>query len=320
MAGCFDSVEKRGFEESSLSTRKRKGSLGKDLDVLLSATTITSSPLTPPQPTKTDTEENSAAATGLRQLPLEKLRRGKYQPRRDFEQTALQELAESIKNQGVMQPIVVRTQSGGYWEIIAGERRWRASQLAGLDTIPALVREVSDDAAIAMALIENIQRKDLNPVEEAVALKRLQQEFQLSQQQVADRVGKSRSAIANALRLLTLEPDVLTMIEQGQIEAGHGKVLLALEGRQQLRAAQKVAKASMSVRQTERLVKTFLSPDKGAETKTVRADPDVQRLERELSERLGAKVTLQAGGSRGGKLVIAFGTNEELEGILTRFR
>ena len=303
-----------------MSTRKRKGSLGKDLDVLLSATTISSSPPAPAEPTQKNIEENTPAATGLRQLPLEKLRRGKYQPRRDFEQAALQELADSIKNQGVMQPIVVRTQSGGYWEIIAGERRWRASQLAGLDTIPALIRDVSDDAAIAMALIENIQRKDLNPVEEAVALKRLQQEFQLSQQQVADRVGKSRPSIANAMRLLTLEPDVLTMIEQGQIEAGHGKVLLALEGRQQLRAAQKVSKASMSVRQTERLVKTLLSPKEGAETKSVRPDPDVQRLERELSERLGAKVTLQAGGSSGGKLVIAFSTNEELEGILTRFR
>lgn len=320
MAGCFNNVEKRVFEESSLSTRKRKGSLGKDLDVLLSATTISSSPLAPAEPTQKNIEESTPAAPGLRQLPLEKLRRGKYQPRRDFEQAALKELAESIKTQGVMQPIVVRPESGGYWEIIAGERRWRASQLAGLDTIPALIREVSDAAAIAMALIENIQRKDLNPVEEAVALKRLQQEFQLSQQQVADRVGKSRPSIANAMRLLTLEPDVLTMIEQGQIESGHGKVLLALEGRQQLKAAQKVAKASMSVRQTERLVKALLSPDGGAKAKTVRADPDVQRLERELSERLGAKVTLQAGGSRGGKLVIAFSTNEELEGILTRFR
>lgn len=320
MAGCFNNVEKRVFEESSLSTRKRKGSLGKDLDVLLSATTISSSPLVPAEPTQKNIEESTPAAPGLRQLPLEKLRRGKYQPRRDFEQAALQELAESIKTQGVMQPIVVRPESGGYWEIIAGERRWRASQLAGLDTIPALIREVSDAAAIAMALIENIQRKDLNPVEEAVALKRLQQEFQLSQQQVADRVGKSRPSIANAMRLLTLEPDVLTMIEQGQIESGHGKVLLALEGRQQLKAAQKVAKASMSVRQTERLVKALLSPDRGAKAKTVRADPDVQRLERELSERLGAKVTLQANGSRGGKLVIAFSTNEELEGILTRFR
>jgi ParB family chromosome partitioning protein len=248
------------------------------------------------------------------------LRRGKYQPRRDFEQVALQELAESIKSQGVMQPIVVRTQSGGNWEIIAGERRWRASQLAGLDTIPALVREVDDDAAIAMALIENIQRKDLNPVEEAVALKRLQQEFQLSQQQVADRVGKSRSSIANAMRLLTLEPDVLTMVEQGLIDTGHGKVLLALEGRQQLKAARQVSQSSLSVRQTERLVKSLLLPDGGARMTGARVDPDVQRLERELSEKLGARVTLKTQGPGGGKLVITFSTNEELEGILTRFR
>ncbi|MEK9926595.1 MAG: ParB/RepB/Spo0J family partition protein [Halieaceae bacterium] len=303
-----------------MSTRKRKGSLGKDLDVLLSATAISSNPASTPQSDQKNSEEYAPANTGLRQIPLEKLRRGKYQPRRDFEQVALQELAESIKSQGVMQPIVVRTQSGGNWEIIAGERRWRASQLAGLDTIPALVREVGDDAAIAMALIENIQRKDLNPVEEAVALKRLQQEFQLSQQQVADRVGKSRSSIANAMRLLTLEPDVLTMVEQGLIDTGHGKVLLALEGRQQLKAARQVSQSSLSVRQTERLVKSLLRPDGGARMTGDRVDPDVQRLERELSEKLGARVTLKTQGPGGGKLVITFSTNEELEGILTRFR
>ena len=303
-----------------MSTRKRKGSLGKDLDVLLSATAISSNPASSPQSDQKNSEEYAPAKTGLRQIPLEKLRRGKYQPRRDFEQVALQELAESIKSQGVMQPIVVRTQSGGNWEIIAGERRWRASQLAGLDTIPALVREVDDAAAIAMALIENIQRKDLNPVEEAVALKRLQQEFQLSQQQVADRVGKSRSSIANAMRLLTLEPDVLTMVEQGLIDTGHGKVLLALEGRQQLKAARQVSQSSLSVRQTERLVKSLLLPDGGARMTGDRVDPDVQRLERELSEKLGARVTLKTQGPGGGKLVITFSTNEELEGILTRFR
>ncbi len=303
-----------------MSTRKRKGSLGKDLDVLLSATAISSNPASTPQSDQKNSEEYAPANTGLRQIPLEKLRRGKYQPRRDFEQVALQELAESIKSQGVMQPIVVRTQSGGNWEIIAGERRWRASQLAGLDTIPALVREVGDDAAIAMALIENIQRKDLNPVEEAVALKRLQQEFQLSQQQVADRVGKSRSSIANAMRLLTLEPDVLTMVEQGLIDTGHGKVLLALEGRQQLKAARQVSQSSLSVRQTERLVKSLLLPDGGSRMTGDRVDPDVQRLERELSEKLGARVTLKTQGPGGGKLVITFSTNEELEGILTRFR
>ena len=303
-----------------MSTRKRKGSLGKDLDVLLSATAVSSKPASTPQPEQKISEENATTNTGLRQIPLEKLRRGKYQPRRDFEQAALQELAESIKSQGVMQPIVVRTQSGGYWEIIAGERRWRASQLAGLDTIPALVREVGDDAAIAMALIENIQRKDLNPVEEAVALKRLQQEFQLSQQQVADRVGKSRSSIANAMRILTLEPDVLTMVEQGLIDTGHGKVLLALEGQQQLKAARQVSRSSLSVRQTERLVNSLLLPDGGAGRTADRVYPDVQRLEQELSEKLGARVTLKSQGPGGGKLVITFSTNEELEGILTRFR
>jgi ParB family chromosome partitioning protein len=248
------------------------------------------------------------------------LRRGKYQPRRDFDQASLQELADSIKHHGVMQPIVVRSVEGGVWEIIAGERRWRASQLAGIDTIPALVREVSDDAAIALALIENIQRKDLNPVEEAVALKRLQQEFELSQQQVAERVGKSRPAIANAMRLLSLEPDVRAMIEQGIIDAGHGKVLLALEGRQQIAAAKKVVKSGFSVRQTEGLVKSILDPDRSKPNDQGGRDPDVQRLERDLAEKLGAAVALQARRGGGGKLVITFSSNEELDGILSRIR
>lgn len=303
-----------------MSARKRRGSLGKDLDVLLSATAITS---TPTETSTTSDQGDSlpaAAALGLRQIPLEKLRRGKYQPRRDFDPASLQELADSIKHQGVMQPIIVRPVEGGVWEIIAGERRWRASQLAGIDTIPALVREVGDDAAIAMALIENIQRKDLNPVEEAVALKRLQHEFELSQQQVAERVGKSRPAIANAMRLLSLEPDVRTMIEQGVIGPGHGKVLLALEGRQQVAAAKKVVKSGFSVRQTERLVKTILHPDQNKSHDQGRRDPDVQRLERDLAERLGAAVALQARRGGGGKLVITFSSNEELDGILSRIR
>jgi len=303
-----------------VSARKRRGSLGKDLDVLLSATAITSTPADAPTPSDQRDLPPAAAASGLRQIPLEKLRRGKYQPRRDFDQASLQELADSIKHQGVMQPIVIRHVEGGVWEIIAGERRWRASQLAGIDTIPALVREVGDDAAIAMALIENIQRRDLNPVEEAFALKRLQHEFELSQQQVAERVGKSRPAIANAMRLLSLEPDVRAMIEQGVIDAGHGKVLLALEGRQQVAAAKKVAKSGFSVRQTERLVKSILHPDQNKSADQGGRDPDVQRLERDLAERLGAAVALQARRGGGGKLVITFSSNEELDGILSRIR
>ncbi len=195
-------------------------------------------------------------------IPLEHLQRGKYQPRREFEKTALAELASSIRTDGVMQPIVVRAISSEKWEIIAGERRWRASQLAGIDRIPAVVREVSDESAIAMALIENIHRENLNAIEEAEALKRLQVEFELSQQQVAERVGKSRSVIANLLRLLTLEPDVRHLIETSQLNTGHAKVLLALEGPKQLKVARQVVSGKLSVRQTESLVKSTLARSK----------------------------------------------------------
>ncbi len=293
-----------------MNTKKRK--LNRGLDALL-GTDLTKK--APP-----DAAELDAAPHGdgdLRQLPLEFLQRGKYQPRVDFDEAALQELSESIQAQGVMQPIVVRSIAADRYEIVAGERRWRACQLAALDTIPAIVREISDETAIAMALIENIQRENLNPLEEARALKRLQTEFELSQQEVATAVGKSRPVIANLLRLLSLEREVSEMLEQGRIDAGHGKVLLALDGIDQVRAARKVADSRLSVRQTEALVKALLASP--ANTTPQRKDPDIDRLERQLSERFGTKVVIENKNGRG-KLVIQYSDLDVLDGILNRIQ
>lgn len=251
----------------------------------------------------------------LREIRLEKLQRGKYQPRMEFDQEALNDLADSIKAQGVMQPIVVRSVSDDRFEIVAGERRWRASQIAGLDSIPALVRDISDEAAIAMALIENIQRENLNPMEEARALKRLQTEFDLSQQEVANAVGKSRPVIANLLRLLSLELGAAELLETGQIDAGHAKVLLALEGSQQVIAARKVADAKLSVRQTEALVKALLNPN--PTDLEAKSDPDIDRLERKLSEQFGTKVSIENKNGRG-RLIIQYSNLDVLDGILGR--
>lgn len=251
----------------------------------------------------------------LREIRLEKLQRGKYQPRMEFDQEALNDLADSIKAQGVMQPIVVRSVSDDRFEIVAGERRWRASQIAGLDSIPALVRDISDEAAIAMALIENIQRENLNPLEEARALKRLQTEFDLSQQEVANAVGKSRPVIANLLRLLSLELGAAELLETGQIDAGHAKVLLALEGSQQVIAARRVADAKLSVRQTEALVKALLNPN--PTDFEAKSDPDIDRLERKLSEQFGTKVSIENKNGRG-RLIIQYSNLDVLDGILGR--
>ena len=300
-----------------MSTRKKR--LAKDLDLLIG---ISKAEL-PVTNTTSAVETASSAQTskeGLIFIPLEHLQRGKYQPRREFEKTALAELASSIRTDGVMQPIVVRAISSEKWEIIAGERRWRASQLAGIDRIPAVVREVSDESAIAMALIENIQRENLNAIEEAEALKRLQVEFELSQQQVAERVGKSRSVIANLLRLLTLEPDVRHLIETSQLDTGHAKVLLALEGPKQLKVARQVVSGKLSVRQTESLVKSTLAgPNSGDEAST-RTDPNITKLERDLSGKLGAAVSINHAKAGRGKLVINYSSLDELDGILRRIR
>ena len=293
-----------------MTTKKRK--LNRGLDALLGAE------LTTKAATSAASLNASPAGQGdLRQIPLEQLQRGQYQPRRDFDESALNELADSIKAQGVMQPIVVRLVASNRYEIVAGERRWRASQRASLDVIPAIVRQISDETAIAMALIENIQREDLNSIEEARALKRLQTEFDLSQQEIATAVGKSRPVIANLLRLLTLEPEVAEMLETKAIGAGHGKVLLALEGSAQVKVARRVAHGKLSVRQTEVLVRAFLSP-KNADASMPR-DPDIDRLARQLSDRFGTKVTIENKNGRG-RLVIQYSDLDVLDGILNRFQ
>ena len=291
-----------------MTEKKRK--LNRGLDALLGTELAKA-------PTASHSQQESIGANNgsLRQLRLEQLQRGKYQPRVDFDETALTELADSIRSQGVMQPIVVRSIGNDRFEIVAGERRWRASQIASLDVIPAIVRDISDETAIAMALIENIQRENLNPLEEARALKRLQTEFALSQQEVATAVGKSRPVIANLLRLLSLEREVSEMLERGLLDAGHGKVLLALDGGTQIRAARKVIDSRLSVRQTEALVKALLAPN--TEAAAQRKDPDIDRLERSLSERFGTKVVIENKNGRG-KLIIQYSDLDVLDGILNR--
>ncbi|MED5240195.1 MAG: ParB/RepB/Spo0J family partition protein [Pseudomonadota bacterium] len=255
----------------------------------------------------------------LRHLPVEYMERGRYQPRRDMSPDALEELAESIRAQGVMQPIVVRPLGEKRYEIIAGERRWRAAQMAELETIPAVVREVPDEAAIAMALIENIQRENLNPMEEAIALGRLKEEFGLTHQQVADAVGKSRAMVTNLLRLMGLEADVKKLLEHGDLEMGHARALLALEGNKQIEAARTVVAKGLSVRQTEELVRDF-EKEKPAKPAPVKEDPNVKALVNDLSERLGAPVQLQSGQGGKGKLVISYNNLDELDGILAHIK
>ena len=263
--------------------------------------------------------EPAADKEELKQLPLELLQRGKYQPRTHMDKDALGELAASIKAQGVVQPIVVRPLPSGNYEIVAGERRWRAAQIAGLETIPAVVRKVPDEAAIAIALIENIQREDLNPVEEANALQRLIDEFRMTHQRVAEAVGRSRAAVTNLLRLLTFNEDVREMLEKGRMDMGHARALLALEGRAQSQAAHQVVEKGISVRETENLVRRLLA--KPAARKGTRSlDPDIRALAQQLSEKLGAKVRIGHGRKGQGKLIIEYTSLDELDGILARIR
>ncbi|CDF87122.1 ParB/RepB/Spo0J family partition protein [Pseudomonas sp. QL9] len=287
----------------------KKRGLGRGLDALLSGS---SAATLQEEAVQVDSRE-------LQQLPLDLIQRGKYQPRRDMDPQALEELALSIKAQGVMQPIVVRPIDGGRYEIIAGERRWRATQQAGLDKIPALVREVPDEAAIAMALIENIQREDLNPIEEAAALQRLQQEFQLTQQQVADAVGKSRVTVANLLRLIALPEEIKTLLSHGDLEMGHARALLGLPEQRQVEGARHVVARGLTVRQTEALVRQWLHAP-AEPVKAVKADPDISRLEQRLAERLGAPVQIRHGQKGKGQLVIRYNSLDELQGVLAHIR
>jgi ParB family chromosome partitioning protein len=255
----------------------------------------------------------------LKHLPLDMLQRGKYQPRTHMDKNALDELAASIKSQGVVQPIVVRTLPGGNYEIVAGERRWRAAQIAGLETIPAVVRRVPDEASIAIALIENIQRENLNPVEEAAALQRLIDEFGMTHQRVAEAVGRSRAAVSNLLRLLSLNPELRQLLENGRLDMGHARALLALDGARQLQVAREVAERGLSVRQTEELVRRMLSRSSARKHKRS-IDPDIRALQQRLSEKLGAKVHIKHGRGGKGQLTVYYHSLDELDGILRRIR
>jgi len=309
---------------------KRK-SLGRGLDALLAGSSEPQPVAAPQQDDATSadatgTANGSAVAgkasagaakaiDGLAEVPVDQIFRGQYQPRRHFDEVALDELAASIKSQGLMQPIVLRQRPAGGYEIIAGERRWRAAQKAGLSAVPAIVREIDDEHAMAMALIENIQREDLNPLEEALAMQRLRDEFELTQQQLADSVGKSRVAVANTLRLLNLAPTARTLLERGEIEMGHARALLSLDAARQDALAREVADRSLTVRETERRVRLLQAPAKPAKAKRSK-DADTQRLEQQLSEKLGAPVTIDHGTDGQGKLVIGYTTLAELDGIL----
>ncbi|MFL1466790.1 ParB/RepB/Spo0J family partition protein [Marinobacter sp. DUT-3] len=256
----------------------------------------------------------------LREVPIDLIQRGRFQPRRDMDPAALQELADSIRQQGVMQPVVIRPIAEGRYELIAGERRWRATQMAELDSIPAIIRDVPDEAAIAMALIENIQRENLNPVEEAFALQRLQDEFGLTQAQVAEAVGKSRTTITNLLRLIGLTEDVRLMLEHGDLEMGHGRAMLTLQPEQQMQVAKQVVAKSLSVRQTEALVRRVQQETPDRKKPRGEVDPNIRALQDDLAERLGARVSIDHGQRGKGKLVIEYSSLDELDGILGHIR
>ncbi len=289
----------------------KKRGLGRGLDALL-ATSQSSSQR------ERDAVADEITNSELSKLPIEHLTPGKYQPRKDMSPEALEELASSIRAQGVIQPIVVREIEPNRYEIIAGERRWRAAQLAQLDEVPCLVKNVPDEAAVAIALIENIQREDLNAMEEAQALDRLMNEFALTHAQVAEAVGKSRTTVTNLLRLNNLNEDVKILVEHGDIEMGHARALLALEGMEQSTAAQTVSGKGLTVRDTEKLVKKLLEPEKPKAEKKV--DPDVESLMTRLSENLGAQVAINHNNKGKGKLVISFNDLEQLDGIINKIQ
>ena len=300
-------------------TKKKR--LGRGLDALLSK------PATETTATATEPDTSRPADDSLRNIPVDLLQRGQYQPRVDMRQDTLEDLASSIRAQGVVQPIVARPVQKGHtgvqhYEIIAGERRWRAAQMAGLDEIPAVVREIPDEAAIAMSLIENIQRENLNPLEEAHALERLISEFDLTHQEAAEAVGRSRASVSNLLRLLELSDKVKSMVEKREIEMGHARALLSVTNKtQQLDAARQVAKKGLSVRATEQLVRRLLAGDAARKKKDAPGkDKDIQRLEMDLTDRLGARVRVDHSPKGGGKLVISYNSLDELDGILKHIK
>ena len=286
----------------------RKRGLGRGLDALLGeiADRTLDQPIAP----------SPSGDGGFRSLPVDAIRRGRHQPRRIVEESALEELADSVRARGIVQPIVVRSATAGTYEIVAGERRWRAARMAGMDEVPAVVRECSDQEAAAIALIENIQREDLNAIEEAQGYRMLADEFGLTHQELADAVGRSRSAVSNAMRLLELNEDVRVMVENGDIDMGHARALLALSGAVQSKAAEEVVRRNLSARETENLVRRLTQPET-APTPKVR-DPDVVKLEDDLAERLGATVRIQHRSKGTGTLTIHYGSLDALDGILER--
>jgi len=285
-------------------TTRKKPALGRSLSSMLSPNTLR-------------TVNQRAQGDELRHLPLDVIKPGRYQPRSVFDPDRLEELASSIRAQGVVQPVLVRETGEGEYELIAGERRWRAAQLARIETIPAVVRDVADEITVAMALIENIQREDLNPLEEASALRRLIDDFHMTHQQAADAVGRSRAAVSNLLRLLQLMQEVKDMVDGRLIEMGHARALLSLETDLQLQAAREVVRRKLSVRETEDLVRRLQKP---ASKPPVKSDPDIVRLQSRLEEALCAKVRIRHLASGKGKLVIDYSSPDELEGILAHFR
>jgi len=300
-----------------MSAKKR--GLGRGLDALLGGA----------RGDEADAEEGAAVnAEATRDervstLPIEQIQRGRYQPRRDFDPDSLRELADSISAQGVIQPIVVRPIEDGRFEIIAGERRWRASQQAGLADIPVVIRDVDEQSAIAIALIENIQRDDLNPLEEASALSRLLEEFGLTHQEVAEAVGKSRTTVTNLLRLLELNDDVKQNLQEGRLEMGHARALLGLKGPRQSTAARQVVARGLSVRETEKLVRRLQLEEAAEQPEKPRkadVDPNIRHLQDDLTDRLGARVLIQQGGRGTGKLIIAYNSLDELDGILAHIK
>ena len=290
-----------------MSPSKRRG-LGRGLDALLTPT--------PKASAEQLQSEVSAPQNELQELPIEQLQPGKYQPRKDMSADALEELSNSIRSQGIIQPIVVRPLTDDKYEIIAGERRWRAAQLAEMDVIPCLVKPVADEAAVAIALIENIQREDLNAMEEAIALERLLTEFELTHQEVAEAVGKSRTTVTNLLRLNNLNDDVKKLLEYGDIEMGHARALLALKDDEQTTTARTVVAKELNVRETEALIKKIQEPPKPVESKA--KDPNTEKLEQNLSERLGSQVSISHNKKGKGKLVISYTNLDELDGIVAK--
>jgi ParB family transcriptional regulator, chromosome partitioning protein len=282
---------------------KRRG-LGRGLDALIGATTSV-------------TLESAKAEKTLRQLPIDRIQRSPFQPRVSFKKESLQELADSIRQQGVLQPVVVRPRDDGF-ELVAGERRWRAAQLAGLQEIPAVVKELPDEAAAAIALIENIQREDLNPLEEASALQRLADRFTMTHQQIAEAVGRSRVGVTNMLRLLELAEPVKQWLQEGRLNMGHARALLSLPASRQVELGKMIVARGLSVRATEQLAQA--APEAKPAAGHSRKDPDVARLERSLADQLGARVDIQHSRDGKGKLVIHYSSLEQLEGILDQIR